>query len=273
MNKNSLKSAGLVVVAVLFIAAIIWWGAGSPQIAPTPPPSPQQAQSSTPPQTNAPSPSPTRPPQKLSPAPPPAGSNVQPATVHIVAPAPGAQWIQNTKNSITWNKETGIVGGIYLVNAADGSVVGWILQETNPHDTKFEWNTRDVFLSRSNPASKAVTAGQYMIKVAFDGGNPKFEISSGVFSVIYPSQAQTDSYTLTIKNYAITPSALTVKKGSKLVFVNGDFVPQQILLSSYSPITIQPGTSYTFDTSILEPAPYAFYSNQYPTLRTTVTVQ
>ncbi|MDP2598461.1 MAG: hypothetical protein Q8P49_01375 [Candidatus Liptonbacteria bacterium] len=267
MNKNNWKKIVLVVVMLIFISSLLFWGAGAPPVsAPPSPPSETQTPSATP--ATPPASQPT----KVTP-PAPIGSNIDPLTVRIVAPAPSAQWVQGVDGDISWNGATGIPGAIYLVNAGDGSIAGWISQQVIPSQTKYEWNARDLFLSRTSPTKKTVLAGQYMIKVIFDGGNPEFTISSGIFSIVYPSQVQISTYNLSIQNYAITPSTLTVKKGSKLIFANNDSVPQQLLLTTFSPITIQPGASYTFDTSILEPAPHTFYSNAYPTLRTVVTVQ
>lgn len=264
MNKTNWKKIVLVAVVVIFITSILFWGAGAPKV--SAPPSPQ-------PESQTPSPTPAAPSGKVTPPAAPIGSNIVPSTVHIVTPAPSAQWLQGMSGDISWDKATGIPGAIYLVNAGDGSLVGWISQQVIPSQTKYEWNARDVFVSRTSPEKKTVLAGQYMIKVKFDGGNPKFEISSGVFTIVYPSQVQVSSYDLTIQGYMIIPSTLTVKKGSKLVFTNKDPVNQQIQITTFSPIVIQPGTSYTFDTSVLEPAPYTIYSNSYPTVRTVVTVQ
>ncbi|HUZ92881.1 MAG TPA: hypothetical protein VNG29_02685 [Candidatus Paceibacterota bacterium] len=275
MKMPNWKQIVLVGFIILFIVSLLFWGAGAPPVA-APSPSDQTASStgagtSTTTPASAPV-SPSASPQNTAPT--LVAPNAQRSNISITAPVTGDKWVTGTNNVIRWSKAAGIAGGLYLANASDGSLVGWIIQQLNPTDTSYQWDTRNVFVSRTSPASKAVTAGNYIIKALFDGVKQETYASSGSFSIIYPNQVTTNTYTLTIQNYAFTPSAITVKKGDKLVFENKDSVAQTLQLSSFSPITIQPGASYTFDTSVFQPASsYTLYSNTYPTLRATVTVQ
>ena len=191
----------------------------------------------------------------------------------IVAPATGAVFVLGKQNTIVWSRATGSPNGsIYLVNAATGAVVGWIQQNLIATQSSFPWNTSEVFVSATSPSKKNLEPGSYVIKVSFN--SPQYPtIMSGAFSVILPSQVVTPSEAITVRNYTATPSALSVKQGTKLVFTNDDSVDYQVTITSNGTFDLKPGATYTFNTAILAPGPYAFYSTAYPTLRTTVTVQ
>ncbi len=193
-------------------------------------------------------------------------------SINFTAPAADIKWVFGKTNTIQWIKETGSTGSVYLLSASDKSVVGWITQQTAPHQTSFAWNTRDLSISRTDPSKKTVATGAYIIKATFDG-NPKIEFSSAPFSIIYESEVQIPVHNLTIQNYAFPSSSLTVKKGDKLVFTNNDPVTHTLNLTSYSPFVIPSGSQFTFDTNILTPGSYNFYSQAYPTLKITMTVQ
>lgn len=87
--------------------------------------------------------------------------------IEITSPASDAQWVVGTENSITWNKAAGSPGQIYLVDAASGVVVGWVQQAIGPAQTFFPWDTRDLFLSQTNPLTKDVAPGKYILKMTF----------------------------------------------------------------------------------------------------------
>ncbi len=55
----------------------------------------------------------------------------------ILSPASSAQWVFSQPNTIQWDEAAKITGGIYLVNAANGSVDNWILGQTGPSQTSF----------------------------------------------------------------------------------------------------------------------------------------
>ncbi len=200
------------------------------------------------------------------------GTSQQTKTISILSPIPSEKWAIGETNTIKWSKESGVPGSVYLVKASDKSIVGWINSEIGPHQTSFTWDGRDVAVSRYNAQKRSVDRGEYIIKIVFDT-NRIPTISSGVFSLLYKSEIPIGNYTVTIKGLVFSPSALSVKKGAKLTFVNNDSVTHQVILSSFSPFVIESGGSYIFDTSSLFPGIYDFYSDVYSSLRLKVTVQ
>ncbi len=189
----------------------------------------------------------------------------------IASPQAGENIVIGQIYTIKWSKESGVKGFVYLSDAATKKVVGWINSETDPHDTSYTWDTRYIFPTRYSPVKNPLQVGKYTVSVGFESAQYP-TVTSGIFSIIYPSQVTIGNYKLTIKNYLISPSTLTVKKGSTLTFINQDPVIHKISYGS-TYFTIDPGESYSFDTSILFPGAYDFYSEQYPTARTTITVQ
>lgn len=193
-------------------------------------------------------------------------------SITITHPATGEKFVIGQNNLIQWSKEAGVAGSIYLVNNTDKSTVGWITSGVGVHQTSYTWNTRDVFLSLANPSKKDITPGTYIIKLKFDSARLA-DISSAPFQIIYPSQVEVRSYSVNIKNFVFLPDKITLKKGALLVFTNGDPVTHRIILQGFSPFTVASGGTLTFDTSVLAPSPYSFYSDVYSTMRLTVTVQ
>ncbi len=282
-----IKPLMLVVVSVVILAALIWVGAQKPatngisvpsgESRLTAPESPA-APATTSPSAGGPTPAltPTPPPKSKSrsaPASAPASIPSAPKTsATFIAPVSGAKWVFGENNIIQWSKEIGFAGELYLVNASDKSIAGWIITETGIHQTSYAWNTRDIYVSKTDPSKKTVATGDYLVKAVFNT-NPKIEITSAPFSIIYESEVQIPVHNLTIQNYVFSAPSITVKKGDKLVFMNNDPVTHTLNLTSYSPFVIQPGASFTFDTSVLEPGPYNFYSPTYSAVKVAVTVQ
>lgn len=197
---------------------------------------------------------------------------VSPPTA-VLSPASSAQLVLGENNTIQWNRAANITGGIYIVNAADGSTVGWILGQTGPQQTSYSWNTRDIFAGRTDPAKKDITLGTYIIKIMFDSPQDP-TITSGAFSIISPAQVQIPTHTVDIVNGVFVSVPLTVKRGDKIILANHDTIAYPILASSFFPsFTIPAGESYTIDTSPLSPGPYVFYATSYPALRLPITVQ
>ncbi len=224
------------------------------------PPAPQEQT-----QTSAAAPTPPAP---KSPAPAPQTSK----SVSLVSPTVSEKWVIGETNTISWNKESGLPGSIYLVKASDKSVTGWINSETGAHQTSFAWNGQDVAVSRYGSQKKNVEHGDYIIKIKFDRSQIP-EASSGVFSLIYKSEAPIGEYTVPIKNYVFSPSMLNVRQKDNITFINNDSVTHRIIVGSYSPFVVEPGASYTFDTSSLFPGIYDFYSDVYSSLKLKVTVR
>ena len=82
---------------------------------------------------------------------------VSPPTA-VLSPASSAQLVLGENNTIQWNRAANITGGIYIVNAADGSTVGWILGQTGRQQTSYSWNTRDIFAGRTVSCEKRYNA-------------------------------------------------------------------------------------------------------------------
>jgi hypothetical protein len=99
------------------------------------------------------------------------GAASKTAPIIFVTPIPGETWTIGAPNSISWSREGGVSGQIELLDAVTKSLVGVILNQTGPHQTSYTWNTREVFLSRTNPLKTGVLPGRYLIKIAFDGNN------------------------------------------------------------------------------------------------------
>lgn len=93
-------------------------------------------------------------------------------TIKVLTPTAGAAWTIGQQNTISWNPEAGTTGVIELLQAgATKNFVGIILPQTGPHQTSYTWSTRDLSLSRTNPAGITVAPGSYVIRILFDGNN------------------------------------------------------------------------------------------------------
>lgn len=103
-------------------------------------------------------------------------------TIHLRTPIAGETWTIGHQNTISWDRAAGVSGQIELLDAATKALVGVIISQTGPNQTSYAWNTRDVFLSRTNPLKKTVTPGAYMVRLLFDGNNIS-SVTSGVFTI------------------------------------------------------------------------------------------
>lgn len=103
---------------------------------------------------------------KPKPAPAP-----KPSTITFVTPIPGETWTLTANNIIQWSREAGVTGQIELLDAATKNMAGVIIPQTGPHQTSYQWNTRDLLLSRTNPLKTTVVPGRYLIRISFDGNN------------------------------------------------------------------------------------------------------
>lgn len=91
--------------------------------------------------------------------------------IKLITPAPGVTWTIATPNVISWMKEGGFSGQIELLDASTMKLAGVILSQVGPSQTSYEWNTRDLYLSRTSPAKTTVLPGKYVVKILFDGNN------------------------------------------------------------------------------------------------------
>lgn len=194
--------------------------------------------------------------------------------ITFVSPATNDQWILQTTHTIKWNRAAGAPDGtISLIDATTGTVVGWIQQQILPQQTSFSWNTRDIFPSPTGPLKNDVSTGKYRIVLTFNSPNAP-RVIGPAFSLISAAQAETMATVVAIQGASFSPASITVTQGTKLTFVNNDTVNYQIVVSATAaPFAVTPSASHTFDTSILSPASYAFYSTAYPSLRLSVTVK
>ena len=221
----------------------------------------------TPPKTGG-SPEPTTGTSK-TPTPSPSTS---PSSIKIISPSEGVEWVVNENHTITWSKEAGLTGGIYIVDASTKAVIGWITSNTASNQTSYTWDTRDLFLNRGSGLKKGILAGKYILKIKFDG--PKPEAQSGSFSLIYPEQVKTDAFPVAIKNFLFSPAVLTIWNGDRVVFTNNDSITHKFILSNFGlTYTLAPGATFTFDTAKFPKSPsYDFYSESYPAMRLSITL-
>ena len=267
-TKSSLIAAA---VALLLIILSAWYWSGRPE--PAQPESAPENQTSTAETAPAPEEQPAaQKPAAQPPAQPAAPPLSRVPSISILSPASGEKWAVGQNNTIKWSKAAGTTGGIYLVRASDKTTVGWISSEVSGKQTSFTWETIDVFLARRSPSKKNIQPGEYAIKIKFDDRYGT-EISSPSFLIIYPSEVQIPIHQVSIRNFVFSPASVSVQKGDKVVFTNDDAVTHRVILSGFSPFVIEPGGKLTFDTSILFPGPYIFYSEEYSTLRLTLTVK
>lgn len=190
----------------------------------------------------------------------------------ILSPAANAIWILNASHTISWTRSVGVTGSAYLLNAADKSLVGYILQTVQPNQTSFIWDTQYLFATRTSPTKQNVMAGLYVIKVQFDKSQGSLE--SGPFSIVYPNQIQNQNFSVSIKNLTFDQTALNVIQGNAITITNNDTVTHSLSLSGLQNQTLAPGQSWTVNTSVLNVGnPYSIYSTVYPSLRLTITIK
>ncbi|RJP44938.1 hypothetical protein C4587_01455 [Candidatus Parcubacteria bacterium] len=270
-NKKFLLPGAAVVV--LLIIAFAASRSGKEASAPLPG-QPEEKGSEVPspqtPSVSAPAPAPNAPqPSQPAPKPAPPISSQAPA---ILSPDSGSEWVIGQNHEIRWSKAIGRNGEIYLIDAATKSVVGWILSSIGVNQTSYAWDTKEVYLSRTNPSKKEIAAGTYVIKIRFDGPVP--ETQSPQFSVIYSHEAKIPTKAVSIENAALVPSTITAKKGDIVVFTNKDAVTYQIQIANISPpYSVAPGASFSFNTAVFNPGPYLISSAAYSSLRGTLVVQ
>jgi len=262
-NKKYIQLVALI-ISVLVLVFVVWLivklSSGTQPSASAP-----QGQSASP-IGALPSSAPT--PSSPTAIPAPAGSKIT-----IVAPVLNDQWIIGKQNIIQWSRAAGAPDGtITLINASTGAVVGWIQQHIASGQATFPWNTGSVYISRTSSLSKNVPTGNYRIVLTFN--SPSIPAVTGpVFTIISAAEAQIPTASITIQGTAFSPSSISVAQGTKLVFTNRDAKTYEFSVTSSGTFTVGAGASQTFDTAILTPGAYVFYSTAYPSLRLTVTVE
>ena len=256
--------AGIVVICL-----VVWLfaklSAGSPQLTGAPGASTTSTASSSTGASAPAAPTQTHPSGAASPA---------AAKITMTEPILGSQWILGEQNTIQWSRAAGSPDGtITLLDASTGVIVGWIQQHILTPQTNFSWDTGVVFPSRTSGLTKSVSTGNYRIMLTFN--SPSIPSVTGpVFSIISPAEAQTPASSVTIQNESFSPSSITIKQGTVLTLINQDPRSYAFTVSSRAPsFSIGTSTSLVYDTSILSPGTYVFYSTAYPSLRLSITTQ
>lgn len=200
------------------------------------------------------------------------GGGVKTVAINITNPASGDKWEVGKIHAIKWSKAAGISGGLELVDSATGNSVGWILSQTAANQTSYDWDTKQVAISRNSALGKQVNPGNYIVRLVLD--NKSFApAQSAVFSISYPSQISVATYNVTIQSYAFGPKSLTIKQGDKVVFTNYDSVEHTVVFQSMPPIALASGATYTLQTGSFSPASYNYYCSLHPSMTGTLIIQ
>ncbi len=161
-----------IVVAVVAIVLIAYYGAGTPSSAPSGE-NATSTSSATNPSTGATGTSNTQSTGGSAGGSGSAsgGTKTPASIITFVTPVPGETWTIAKQNPIQWSRAGGVSGEISLLDASTKALVGVILPQTGPNQTSYAWNTRDIFLSRTNPLKKNVEPGRYVVRISWDGNN------------------------------------------------------------------------------------------------------
>lgn len=256
-------------MGVVLVAGLVWVIATAPKTQ-----APQGAPESQTPAPAAQTPSPV---PSQAPAPKPSGTSgsgtPKPVSISLIAPSGGEKWLTGQNHTISWTSPAQITGEIVLLQAETGAVAGWINSTTGANQTSFDWDTRYLYTARNGAIRKDVSAGNYKIRVKFDGASYPV-LTSGVMSITAVSQpAETRS--VSIQGFAFNPSNTVVPKGGKVTFTNNDPVAHTITFqtSVYPPSPIAPGTSVTVDTSVFPAGAFNYYCSIHPSMTGVITVQ
>lgn len=193
-----------------------------------------------------------------------------PKTIKIISPLAGEERVIGEGRAITWDKAPGSTGELYLLDASRKTAVGWISSNIGYNQTSYRWDTRDLFLNRYGGLKKPVPTGSYFVRLRIDETGQ--ESDSGVFSIILPAQVRVATHAVTIAHFAYTPNSLTVKRGDSVVFSNNDDVTHRVISTSFGPLTLKPGESFTFDTAALSAGTYNYYDDGYPSMNAALVI-
>ncbi len=184
------------------------------------------------------------------------------ATGHVFAvPTASDIWALNTQHLIAWNREAGVAGGIYLVDETTGKTVGWIVPSTAPSQTSFTWDTRDVAIDRTGGTRQNLAAGTYSLRLTLTA---KGEAKSAPFRIVPEGSAEAVTRAVRMRGTQLSPTALTVVRGTKIVFINNEAKAQTITGDGLPSMTVVAnGGMATLDTSPLLPKPYFYITNLY----------
>ncbi len=129
----------------------------------------------------------------------------------------------------------------------------WAVLRADNGDKKFQ--------SKKDLAVKDATGN--FVQVKFTVNNVKIPPP-----VVKPAMAN-----VTIQNFAFSPSALTVKKGTVVIFTNADSVAHTVTASEFDSGQLQTGQSFKLDTSNLAPGTYNYSCTIHPSMTGSLIVQ
>lgn len=118
------------------------------------------------------------------------------------------------------------------------------------------------------------TAGAVLLILAcMAAGCSSYQTPSTPATTQVPS---TGASTITIKNFAFDPPALTVKTGTGVTWVNQDGAPHAIVSDTGAPApfssdTLSTGASYKF--TFTQPGTYTYHCSIHPSMKGTIIVQ
>jgi hypothetical protein len=188
---NSLASKIFIVAAVaalVIIGLVIIYGSGSQNqttalmTSVTSSPATSGGSATTSPTTNNPGAKPVTTPVQKKPNTAPTISQTPPFIVTVITPVAGDIWKIGQQNPISWSTAGKVTGSISLLDATTKNFIGIITPQIGPAQTSYTWPTRSISMSRTNPTTKDVAPGNYVIQISFDGNNLK-PITSQPFTI------------------------------------------------------------------------------------------
>ncbi|MEY4731610.1 MAG: hypothetical protein RL681_556 [Candidatus Parcubacteria bacterium] len=179
----------------------------------------------------------------------------------FAVPAAGDTWAMNGKHLIAWNREGNVPGGLYLVDEATGKMAGWIVPFTAASQTSVAWDTRDVAIDRTGGTRKNLSAGTYSLRLMLTG---KGEVQSVPFRIVSEGSTEAVTQMVRMRDTKLSPTALTVLHGTKIVFVNNETKQQTITGDGLPTLKASAnGGTATLDTSGLLPKVYFYLTDLY----------
>jgi len=190
--------------------------------------------------------------------------------IAFTSPLGGTEWKIGELHTVSWSREGGLTGQLMLLDTKTKALIGVLNPSLGTRQTSYQWDTLGVAISRTNPSRKEITAGAYILKLAFDG--PVGTVESAPFSLTHTSQSQTSAAIIAIEGAVFSPTTLRVKKGITVTFTNKDSVSYVFKINTFGQ-TIAPGASIPFETSAFFPGVYDLYSETTPSLKGSLIIE
>ena len=176
---------------------------------------------------------------------------------NVLTPASGDSWLFGQKHLVTWNKEGGVDGSLALIDLKTDATVGYVLPHIGSHQVSYSWDTRYVYANRVGPDKKEVANGSYRIRLKYDG--PYLRADSAPFSVVAGASAEITTESVSIRDKAFSIKSLTVKRGTRVVFINNDKTTYTFGVETLADRSLVAGASYMLDTQLLSPGAYEYH--------------